>query len=60
MIAGRWGEERLDAFYRAVGAHGKRAGAVEGALRSVLGTSLADFTADWRQYVHDQRAAPAG
>ncbi|MCX4998736.1 hypothetical protein [Streptomyces longwoodensis] len=60
MIAGRWGEERLDAFYRAVGAHGKRAGAVEGALRSVLGTSLADLTADWRQYVHDQLAAPAG
>ncbi|MFI2436956.1 hypothetical protein [Streptomyces sp. NPDC018693] len=51
MIADRWGEDRLDAFYRAVGAHGKRAGAVEGALRDVLGMSLEDFTAEWRRYL---------
>ncbi|MFC9286251.1 hypothetical protein, partial [Streptomyces sp. NPDC057052] len=45
MIAGRWGEEELHAFYRAVGEHGKRPGAVEGAMESVLGTTLEDFTA---------------
>ncbi|CAM5379238.1 Lipoprotein OS=Streptomyces aurantiogriseus OX=66870 GN=GCM10010251_40740 PE=4 SV=1 [Streptomyces aurantiogriseus] len=54
MIAEQWGEERLEAFYRAVGEHGKRDGAVEGAMRSVLGTTLQDFTAGWRQYLHDQ------
>ncbi|WP_416967120.1 hypothetical protein [Streptomyces sp. 4F14] len=57
MIAGRWGEERLNAFYRAVGAHGKRAGAVEGALGSVLGVSLPEFTEDWRTYVKEQLAS---
>ncbi|MFJ8789752.1 hypothetical protein [Streptomyces sp. NPDC102462] len=51
MIAERWGEDRLDAFYRAVGAHGRRAGAVEDALRRVLGTSLRDFTDRWRAYL---------
>jgi hypothetical protein len=54
MIAERWGEERLKAFYRAVGEHGKRDGAVEGAMESVLGTTVGDFTAEWRQYLHDQ------
>ncbi|MFJ4618469.1 hypothetical protein [Streptomyces sp. NPDC088812] len=54
LIADRWGEERLEAFYRAVGAHGKRDGAVEGALESVLGTTTEDFTAAWRQYLHDE------
>lgn len=51
MIAERWGEERLDAFYRAVGAHGGRAGAVEDALRRVLLTSRRDFTDRWRAYL---------
>lgn len=51
MIAERWGADRLSAFYRAVGAHGKRAGAVEGALRKVLGTTPEEFTARWRDYV---------
>ncbi|MFI7497294.1 hypothetical protein ACIBVL_02055 [Streptomyces sp. NPDC049687] len=54
MIAERWGEVKLDAFYRAVGAHQERAGAVEGALRNVLGVSLTEFTANWRTYVRDQ------
>ncbi|MGW3953725.1 hypothetical protein ACWEKM_23055 [Streptomyces sp. NPDC004752] len=54
MIAERWGEDRLDAFYRAVGAHGRRAGAVEDALRRVLGTSLPDFTGRWRDYLREQ------
>ncbi|MFJ8105420.1 hypothetical protein [Streptomyces sp. NPDC096132] len=56
MIADRWGEVKLDAFYRAVGAHEKRTGAVEGALKSVLGTSLPEFTAHWRTYLRDQLA----
>jgi ketosteroid isomerase-like protein len=54
MIAGRWGEERLGAFYRAVGGHGKRAGAVEDALRQVLGTTPEDFTAEWRDYLRSE------
>ncbi|MEU6670466.1 hypothetical protein [Streptomyces sp. NPDC046727] len=54
MIADRWGEARLGAFYRAVGAHGKRAGAVEEALKKVLGTTPEEFTARWRAYVTTQ------
>lgn len=54
MVADRWGTERLDAFYRAVGAHGQRAGAVEQALKEVLGTTAAEFTASWRAYVRAQ------
>ncbi|MFJ4693439.1 hypothetical protein [Streptomyces sp. NPDC088766] len=54
MIAERWGEEDLHAFYRAVGEHGKRPGAVEGAMESVLGTTLEDFTAEWQRYLHDE------
>ncbi|MER6524433.1 hypothetical protein [Streptomyces sp. NPDC001508] len=56
MIAERWGEDRLDAFYRAVGAHGRRAGAVEDALRRVLGTSPRDFTERWRDYLRARLA----
>ncbi|MER6679833.1 hypothetical protein [Streptomyces olivaceoviridis] len=51
MIAERWGADRLAAFYRAVGAHGKRAGAVRGALEKVLGTTPGEFTARWRDYL---------
>ncbi|WP_426569673.1 hypothetical protein [Streptomyces canus] len=54
MIADRWGEARLEAFYRTVGEHGKRDGAVEGAMDGVLGTTVEDFTADWRRYLHDR------
>ncbi|BBC37167.1 hypothetical protein SGFS_084610 [Streptomyces graminofaciens] len=54
MIADRWGEVRLNEFYRAVGEHGRRAGAVEGALKEVLGTTLDEFTARWREYVRGQ------
>ncbi|MFE0253171.1 hypothetical protein [Streptomyces sp. NPDC059010] len=54
MIAERWGEVRLVEFYRAVGAHERRAGAVEDALKDVLGTSLEDFTARWQQYLSAQ------
>ncbi|MFG3097313.1 hypothetical protein [Streptomyces sp. NPDC048202] len=54
MIADRWGEEELRAFYRAVGAHRTRAGAVEGALKQVLDTTPEEFTARWQDYVRDQ------
>jgi hypothetical protein len=54
MIAAHWGEEKLGAFYRAVGAHKERAGAVEDALRTELGTTLPDFTARWRDYLKAQ------
>lgn len=54
MIADRWGEVRLGEFYRAVGAHGKRAGAVEGALKKVLGTDPDTFTAQWQDYLRAQ------
>ncbi|MFF9282031.1 hypothetical protein [Streptomyces griseosporeus] len=54
MIAERWGEARLGEFYRAVGAHRQRAGAVEDALRRVLGTTSGEFTADWREYLRLQ------
>ncbi len=51
MIAAQWGEERLNAFYRAVGTHDDRAGAVEDAMREVLGTTPEDFTTRWREYL---------
>ncbi|TXS45247.1 hypothetical protein EAO75_20440 [Streptomyces sp. uw30] len=54
MIADRWGEVRLAEFYRAVGGHERRAGAVEGALQDVLGTSLEEFTGQWREYLRTQ------
>lgn len=54
MIAAHWGPARLGAFYRAVGAHGKRAGAVEDALKKVLGTTPGAFTERWREYVTSQ------
>ncbi|WP_225822701.1 hypothetical protein [Streptomyces naphthomycinicus] len=54
MIADQWGATRLGAFYRAVGAHGKRAGAVEEALKKVLGTTPEAFTARWRDYLEAQ------
>ncbi|MEV6382853.1 hypothetical protein AB0M31_26035 [Streptomyces sp. NPDC051773] len=54
LIADRWGEVRLDEFYRAVGAHGEREGAVEGALEEVLGTTVGEFTREWREYVRAQ------
>jgi hypothetical protein len=54
MIADRWGEAKLGAFYRAVGTHKERPGAVEEAMAKVLDTSLADFTAEWREYLGGQ------
>ncbi|GAA2287225.1 hypothetical protein GCM10010431_00010 [Streptomyces kunmingensis] len=54
MIADRWGEAKLNAFYVAVGGHQRRAGAVEEALRSVLGIDEAEFLSDWRAYVRGE------
>ncbi|MFJ4598654.1 hypothetical protein [Streptomyces griseoluteus] len=54
MISERWGEEELRLFYRAVGAHRGRAGAVQGALKEVLDTTPEEFTAQWQDYVRDQ------
>ncbi|WP_328870776.1 hypothetical protein OHT76_12050 [Streptomyces sp. NBC_00287] len=54
MIADRWGEVRLGEFYRAVGAHEKRPGAVEDAMEKVLGTTVEEFTWQWREYLRTQ------
>ncbi|MGV9565522.1 hypothetical protein [Streptomyces sp. NPDC003480] len=54
MIADRWGEARLNAFYRAVGDHRTRSGAVESALRHTLGMNLETFTRQWRAYLGTQ------
>ncbi|MEU0583555.1 hypothetical protein [Streptomyces sp. NPDC006132] len=54
LIADRWGESRLREFYRAVGEHRERAGAVEEAMREVLGTTPGAFTAQWREYLRGQ------
>ncbi|MEI7029717.1 hypothetical protein [Streptomyces pratensis] len=51
LIAERWGREKLVAFYESVGAHPRREGAVEQAMDAVLGTTLEQFTADWRDYL---------
>ncbi|MEU8890929.1 hypothetical protein [Streptomyces sp. NPDC048442] len=51
MIAERSGEHKLLAFYRAVGGHPQRDGAVENALNSELGTGPEAFTAQWRTYL---------
>lgn len=54
MIADQWGETKLTGFYEAVGAHKKRPGAVEDALRDVLDITREDFTAQWRTYLRDE------
>ncbi|MFD5556244.1 hypothetical protein ACFWIA_20690 [Streptomyces sp. NPDC127068] len=51
LIEEQWGAAELNAFYRAVGAGTDRAGAVEDALREVLGVSEAQFTARWREHL---------
>lgn len=54
LVADEWGEARLGRFYRAVGDHHGRSGAVEGALRQVLGTTPEAFTDRWREYLTEQ------
>lgn len=51
MIADRWGEQRLGEFYRAVGAHETRDGAVESAMTHILGTTPEAFTLQWHDYI---------
>ncbi|MFE3827754.1 hypothetical protein [Streptomyces sp. NPDC059092] len=51
LIAAEWGEEKLTAFYRAVGAHPGRAGAVEKAAHDVLSTTPERLTELWRDRV---------
>ncbi|MEU2126785.1 hypothetical protein [Streptomyces sp. NPDC018352] len=51
LIADRWGEQKLLAFYRAVGGHSGRDGAVEQAMHEVLDTTEQDFTVLWREYL---------
>ncbi|MET8243431.1 hypothetical protein ABZV31_02705 [Streptomyces sp. NPDC005202] len=54
LIADHFGEVRLGEFYRAVGTHDKRAGAVEDAMKKVLGTTPEKFTEQWREYLRAQ------
>nr|WP_233521923.1 hypothetical protein [Streptomyces triticagri] len=56
MIAERWGEDELLAFYRAVGdsGAGSKRSATEQALREVLDTTPQDFTTRWREYLRGQ------
>jgi hypothetical protein len=54
LIADHWGEARLRDFYRAVGEHRERPGAVEDAMRKVLGTTPEAFTEQWRAYLREQ------
>ena len=54
LIAERWGESRLGDFYRAVGEHQERSGAVEDAMQKVLGTTPEAFTEQWREYLREQ------
>ncbi|MFB8116236.1 hypothetical protein ACFC51_10135 [Streptomyces sp. NPDC055962] len=51
LIARDWGEEKLIAFYEAVGSRSERDGAVEQAMHTVLGITPQDFTARWREYL---------
>ncbi|MFF3321909.1 hypothetical protein [Streptomyces sp. NPDC002889] len=54
LIAERWGEEQLTAFYRSVGEGEHRDVAVERALGEVLGTTPAEFTSLWRDYLRER------
>ncbi|NUR00182.1 MAG: hypothetical protein HOY79_27720 [Streptomyces sp.] len=54
LIAQQWSLERLRQFYRVVGDHRQRAGAVEGALQKELGTTQEKFTRQWRDYLRAQ------
>lgn len=54
LIAARWGEERLTDFYRAVGDHERREGAVEDAMNEVLSVTPEEFGALWRDYMRER------
>ncbi|MEV0779443.1 hypothetical protein [Streptomyces sp. NPDC050428] len=54
LIAERWGERKLTDFYRAVGEHERREGAVEDAMNEVLSVTPDEFGALWRDYVRER------
>lgn len=54
MIADRWGESKLTAFYRSVGGGTPREAAVGRALGEELGTTPEAFTAMWRDYLRER------
>ena len=55
LIAERYGQAKLVAFYKAVGtAPAGTADPVDHAFRTVLGTTTADFTVKWRAFVLNQ------
>ncbi|MCX5201729.1 hypothetical protein OG897_09725 [Streptomyces sp. NBC_00237] len=56
MIVERRDEATLLAFYRDVGGHPQRDGALEAALQRRLGTTPEEFTARWRTYVRSELA----
>lgn len=51
MIADQHGQNKLLAFVRKAGDPGGSAASVDEAFASVLGTTLAQFTLDWRDYL---------
>jgi hypothetical protein len=54
FIADTWGQRALIRFYTAVGTSGEEASAaVAAGLREVLGTTPAQFRAEWQAYVAD-------
>jgi hypothetical protein len=60
LIARRYGQSKLVAFYRAVGAAGEGAGReqqLDRVLRAELGTGLGEFTGDWVAEAHRLFAA---
>lgn len=54
LIAERWGESKLTDFYRAVGEHEKREGAVEDAMNEVLSVTPDEFGGLWRDYMRER------
>ncbi len=53
MIAEQHSQAKLLSFVRQAGAPGGSAASVEAAFASVLNTTLAQFTADWREYLDE-------
>ena len=53
MIAEKHGQDKLLAFVRQAGAPGGSAASVDAAFTSVLNTTLAQFTKDWRAYLDE-------
>ncbi|MFD3520305.1 hypothetical protein [Streptomyces sp. NPDC058653] len=54
LIAERWGERKLTDFYRAVGEHDEREGAVEDAMNEVLSVTPEEFGGLWRDHMRER------